>query len=92
MEDWKDKIMNSLEGLDKAQPPANAFSKIQQKIHALPPKKKQRSDNWMAVAAAIVLMVCSNIFFISSYVSSTETNSQLQSYTDLISSYNIYAE
>ncbi|GAB5409304.1 MAG: hypothetical protein BalsKO_16690 [Balneolaceae bacterium] len=91
MEQRKNNVLNSLEGIERATPPIDTFDKIRFKI------KEQKSETnsrirvqMMAVAAAILIAVCCNIFFITNYMSSnTETTSQVE-YSEIISSYNLY--
>ena len=89
MEDWKDDIINSLKGAEKAKPSANAFSKIQEKIAKQTPNKPGTKTEWWAVAATISLIVMANVYFLLSY-SSTESNKADEMYSGIVSNYNLY--
>lgn len=89
MEDWKNEILDSLKGLEKAAPPSGSFAEIQRKIAY---QQRQKSPKrWLAVAAAISTIAVANVYFISSYLTQeTEINEPLQ--TGLFSNYNLYEE
>lgn len=87
MEEWKDNILKSMDGADQAKPPSDSFSKIQSKLAQH--QEETHSKGWMAVAAAILLMISANVALINSYYSSNET-SKTNSDSELVSDYNIY--
>ena len=91
MEDWKDDILNSTKGMAKAHPPIDAFNQIQKKIRDRD-NVAQPSMGWMAIAAAVSLIVLFNAYFIASYSSNADASLQNNtgSYTSLVSSYNLY--
>ena len=92
MEAWKNKIMNSLEGIEDAQPPKDSLLAIKKKLG----DKKRRKltiepSQWMAVAAVMLLLVCANVFVLDNYFATQESTEQVEStYTGLITNYNIY--
>ncbi|MBX2844141.1 MAG: hypothetical protein KTR26_20405 [Flammeovirgaceae bacterium] len=89
MEDWKYKIMNSLEGIEKAQPNEQSFYKIQTRIKA----SKRQVDYpkyWLAVAATIVLILCGNVVAITTFYKSDAIVSDSPEYIELITDFNIY--
>ena len=68
MEEWKNEIMNSLEGMEKAQPPASTFLKIQNKISNQHSIGQSKNRSWLAVAAAISLIIITYVYFVSYYL------------------------
>tara|TARA_R110000823_G_scaffold116732_1_gene239902 strand:- start:226 stop:504 length:279 start_codon:yes stop_codon:yes gene_type:complete len=89
MENWKDEILSSMKGAERAEVPADAFHKIGQQI------KKQRQKQitpvrWLAVAASITAIVGGNLFFILSYDQSSISSASNDSYPALVSDFNIY--
>ncbi|MCG8374016.1 MAG: hypothetical protein MI700_10800 [Balneolales bacterium] len=93
MENWKDKVIGSLEGLERATPPADAFRLIQEKIaHQNIEKKSLSRMHVAAVAAAILIAVTTNIFVISNYDSDAESTGleEQTEYTSILSNYNLY--
>lgn len=87
MEKWKDEIIDSLEGIQRAQPPTDAFLKIRKKIND---EKATSSKQWIAVAASVVLVLCANIFFISNYSTQSTTENQEDAYPSIVTNFNIY--
>ncbi|GEM_PF-1851772 len=86
-----DKVLASIEGIERAQAPAGAFEKIQQKI--LVQKIEERKLNpmqWLAAASAIALIVVGNFIFITSYRNQEAELPQSKTYSELISNFNIY--
>lgn len=86
MEKWKDDILNSLEGIERAKPNSNLFEKIQAKTRKSP---QEKNYGWLAVAATISLVICFNVYLILNY-NNQDTNPETHSYGNLISNYNIY--
>lgn len=88
MEKWKDEIIDSLQGMERAKAPADTFLKIQEKINS---EKTPKGKQWMAVAASIVLVLCANVLFISNYTSSPIiSENQTEAYLSIISNFNLY--
>ena len=94
-EDRVKKVLNSLEGVQKAKAPHDGFSKIQQRLAAqrqgteLGHQSSRRA--WIKVAAVIALVVSSNIWVVSNYLSSQEFSSEeSSSYPQVVSNYNLY--
>ncbi|MFT4856585.1 MAG: hypothetical protein ACI9UV_002375 [Algoriphagus sp.] len=93
MDNRIDKVLASIEGIERAQAPAGAFDKIQQKI--LAQKIEERKLNplqWLGAAAAIALIVVGNFIFITSYQNQEAELPQSKIYSELISDFNIYAD
>lgn len=92
MEAWKNKIMNSLEGMEDAQPPKDSLLAIKKKLADQRRNKSAKNPSqWMAVAAVMLLLVCANVFVLTNYFAYQETAEQVEStYTGLITDYNIY--
>ncbi len=81
--------MNSLEGMERAQPPEDTFLKIQQTISN---RKVKDRKQWMSIAATIALIICTNIYVVSDYFNGSSTTSETtSSYTPVVSNFNIYA-
>lgn len=60
-ESWKDQIMNSLDGAQHAEPQADMFEKIKQKMHTTPMQVVKKP--FVAVAAAcLAFIVALNIW------------------------------
>ncbi|MGD1892568.1 MAG: hypothetical protein ACFB15_18505 [Cyclobacteriaceae bacterium] len=89
MEEWKNDILNSLEGMEKAQPPANAFLKIQNRISNQQATKPYKDKSWLPLAAAISLIVITNVFFVSDYLQKPSEDTSA-AYPTIISSYILY--
>jgi len=54
-ESWKDQIMNSLDGAQRAEPQADLFEKIRHKIHTAPMQVVKKP--YVAVAAACLAFI-----------------------------------
>lgn len=89
MKDWKDKIIESVSTISRAEPPQNAFDKILDRIHH---KQERTRPNrqWMTIAASIALIVASNIFIWTSTRQAISINDSI--YEKIMSDYNIYAD
>jgi hypothetical protein len=88
-----DKVLASIEGIERAQAPFDAFEKIQLKIQT----QKQvvitlSLLKWISAAASIALIVGGNLFFIISYLGQSPTSSETGPYSELFSDFNIYAD
>ncbi|MEO9870759.1 hypothetical protein [Ekhidna sp.] len=86
MEDWKDKMMNSLEGMKRVEPQEAVFQKIRRKIRMESLNKRQ----WLAVAATVTLVLSANLYFIITYRSSLSDVEKQDAYSTIVSDYNIY--
>jgi len=91
MKDWKDDILNSTKGMDKAQPPAHAFDQILEKINNQD-YKEDSSKGWLTIAATVSLVVLLNAYFIVGYSSNPGSAEQgnTNAYSSLVSNYNLY--
>lgn len=89
MEEWKDEIMNSLEGMEKAKPQPDAFFRIQQKISQPQLEETDTTMSWLAIAAAISLIIISNVYFINDYLQKPAEPTQ-EAYPTIISTYSFY--
>lgn len=93
-EKWITKAMNSLEGMQAAQPPADLFSSITQRLNqheakVIPLRRIQIS---IAVASLLLLL---NVFALRSYshndqAISQQTITDLNSSSQLLSNFKIY--
>ncbi|MEM6737930.1 MAG: hypothetical protein AAF620_17865 [Bacteroidota bacterium] len=82
-------IMKSVEGISRAKAPTSAFAKLQERI-AKQEIKKEPNKYWMTVAAAIAMVICSNIYVVSNYLRADERPMDPNESYSLISSFNIY--
>lgn len=91
MKDWKDDILNSTNGMDRAQPHADAFDQIMQKIRNQD-EVKNSSKEWLNIAAAVSLVVLSNAYIIFRYSSDSRLTEEHNTgaYSSLVSNYNLY--
>jgi hypothetical protein len=88
-----DKVLASIEGIERAQAPAGVFEKIQKKIQNQQQKeRKLNPSEWLAAAASIALIVAGNFIFISTYQTQDSDLPQTDAYSQLISDFNIYAD
>lgn len=92
MEAWKNKVLNSLEGVEEVRPPEGNLLKIKEKIRERKSKELQKQQSqWMPVAAVIVMLLCANVFVVSNYFEYQEDTEQVSdSYSEMISDFNIY--
>ncbi len=81
-------IMNSLEGIERAKAPKKVFPEILQEIENTKFVKHNTTKRWLAVAAVISLVICSNVLVITDYFNTPRPdNSDLQL---LVTDFNIY--
>ena len=92
MEAWKNKVLNSLEGVEEVRPPEGNLLKIKEKIRERKSKEIQKQQSqWMPVAAVIVMLLCANVFVVSNYFEYQDDTEQVSdSYSEIISDFNIY--
>ncbi|GAB3007753.1 hypothetical protein GCM10027284_27410 [Cyclobacterium sediminis] len=92
MEAWKNKVVNSLEGMEEVRPPEGNLLKIKEKIKERKSKELQKQQSqWMPVAAVIVMLLCANVFVVSNYFEYQDDTEQVSnSYSEMISDFNIY--
>ncbi|MEP0985421.1 hypothetical protein [Ekhidna sp.] len=85
------KAMNSLDSIQRAKAPTYGFAKIQQKLADQRMKQQQPAGSWMKVAAVVALVVCSNVWAVSNYLSSENvTTEDSSSYPQLMTDFNLY--
>jgi hypothetical protein len=91
MKDWKDDFLNSTRGMAKAQPPEHAFDQILEKINNQD-YIQDSSKGWLSIAAAVLLVVLVNAYFIVDYSSDSGSAEQrnTNAYSSLVSNYNLY--
>lgn len=87
-------IMNSLEGIQPVKAPPNGFVKIKQKLadqELQQPITQQSSYGWVRVAAVIALVICSNLWAVTNYLSDEGTLiTEPDSYPQLVSDFNMF--
>ncbi len=92
MKDWKEKILTSIEGIERAEAPVRVFEKIQQKIQAQKIRERKLNQmQWLAAAASVALVIVGNVIFIISYQDQPEDLPQSKPYSELVSDFNIYS-
>ncbi|MEM9326421.1 MAG: hypothetical protein AAGA85_12215 [Bacteroidota bacterium] len=90
MEEWKNQILKSIEGIERAQAPSGAFQGIKDRI-TNPGAGTHESDRfWIAVAAAIAFILLSNGYFFHDYIQGSSPGQE--TYTTLLSNYNLYEQ
>ena len=82
-------IINSVNASKRAQAPSGVFAKIQ---HTIAHKKaiEKPGRYWVAVAAVIALVVCSNAYVVADRLLMDEPESQAPPAYALNSSFNLY--
>lgn len=88
-------VMGSLKGIQRAKAPHDGFAKIQQRLAQQRQEAavldQKSSSNWLKVAAVIALVLCSNIWAITTYMSSTnQTPAESGEYSQVTSDFNLY--
>ena len=86
-ENWINSAMQSTEGIRKASPSEDLYSKIKQSIFEKVPKRRIR----FAIAAAFLLLCINALSLFSLENNSTEQSYNLESST-LVNDYNLYEE
>jgi len=88
-------VMNSLEGIEKAKAPRDGFAKIQQKLadqrkQQQQPARQQPGYGWLKIAAVITLVLSSNIWAVTGFLTSEDISNQSGSYPQIVSDFNLY--
>lgn len=65
MQDWKDDILNSLEGARRAEPNPDLYGKIQATIAGMSAMKVVKRPTLAVAAACLTLLITANIWAIS---------------------------
>ena len=86
-ENWINNVIQSTEGIKKASPSGDLYSKIEQSIFQKIPKNRIR----FAIAAAFLLLCINALSLLSLENNSTEQSYNSESST-LINNYNLYEE
>ncbi len=94
-EDPINRALDSLKGIQRAKAPSQTFAKIQQKLADQRANKgiadPQPNYAWIRVAAAMALLVASNIWAVSNYwVSDSNTATESGGYAQLMTDFNLY--
>lgn len=90
MEEWKDKVIGSLSGTVRAKPPTDGFEGIRRKLDARPLPKDEKGGQWMAVAAAILILISSNALLLTNHLNEQQVVDNSETYPEMITSFNIY--
>jgi len=92
METWKNDVLDSLNGMERAKPDSELLFKIKNEIAS----QKQRTIkspkiSWLSIAAAILILVCSNMVAIQNYFENQEADQDQNHFSISVSrDYNIY--
>lgn len=87
-----ERAMNSLQGMEKARPSDLVFEKLSARISSGPEVDTRDSvKSWLSVAAAVLILVSANVFFIADYFDSASQESE-SSYQELVSDFNLYQQ
>ncbi|WP_109830891.1 hypothetical protein [Reichenbachiella versicolor] len=86
MEEWKKDIMGSLDGIQRAEPPADLFAKIQDSIVHSEAVKKIK---WQLVAASVIIILGCNLFVAKDYLT-TKNQPKQELQLPYSSNFNIY--
>lgn len=87
-----EKAMNSLQAMEKARPSDLVFEKLSARIASGPGVDTRDSvKSWLSVAAAVLILVSANVFFIADYFDSASRESE-SSYQELVSDFNLYQQ
>jgi len=89
LENWKDEVMNSLEGLQRAEPGPELLSQIKARLQ--PEAKIIRWSTLAAAAAGILLLLMANFFAIRQTADTRSSTTQSSSYS-VYTSLNLYDE
>lgn len=89
-DEWIEATLNSLEGIERVKAPAAAFEQIQQKLAEERKSHQESRYQWMGIAAAIALIVCANVFVISSTLKGESLPEDGGGYAQITSAYNLY--
>ncbi|MEQ9301577.1 MAG: hypothetical protein RIF33_23565 [Cyclobacteriaceae bacterium] len=90
MEEWKDKVIRSLSGIERAKPPTDGFEGIRRKLAARSRPNAEKGGQWMAVAAAILILVSSNALLLTNHSNKQQVVDTAEAYPEMITSFNIY--
>ena len=90
MEQWYEKVIKSVEGIERATPREGVYEGIDQKIAEGKTAQAGSYIKWQAVAASFLLIMVLNAFIVIKHISSGSKRVQeTESYIS-VSSYNLY--
>ncbi len=89
-EKWIEKKLESINRMERAKAPDGAYSKIQQRISVQKSGTSKSGFRWMAVAAVILIALCSNAIIVSNYLSSSEVVEPQNEDLYVISDFSLY--
>lgn len=89
------KVLNSLDGMQRAKAPGDGFAKIQQRLAEQRMQQAMaRPDTgfeWIKVAAAVALVVIVNIWAVANFITSdTKAAPKSGNYAELTTDLNLY--
>lgn len=88
-ETWIDKSLNSMEDAERASAPDGLFSRIQDEIES-PVYGTKRNRSWVGIAAAILIVLCSNALIVTNYLDTSESDYNQEEYPEMISDFTLY--
>lgn len=95
MEEWKNKVMKSTEGMAKAQPDASVLEGIHRQIAEERAQKRTIPQaQWLSVAAVLLVIVVVNFYFLAQklYQKTDRVEQVEQLYGGGSSFYNLYEQ
>ncbi|RIJ42897.1 hypothetical protein [Pontibacter oryzae] len=85
------KVMNSLEGIQRAKAPHDGFAKIRQNLADQRQQEQTAAYGWMKVAAVIAFVVTSNVWAVTNFLQTgTAPSAETGSYTQITTDFNLY--
>lgn len=96
-EDWKDKILNSLEGIQAAKPDDSLFERTWMELQALEEKASEVISMpyvRLAAACAVLLLGLNGYVWMNGFGNSSNEGITLQEgeYSSIVFNYNLYSE
>lgn len=91
-----DKVMSSLEGMERADAPRGSFAGIQQRLAAQrqeqPAIAQEDRFGWLKVAAVTALIVCANAWAVTNFLGTANDDRPVVSsgYSQLMTDFNLY--
>ncbi|GAA0877194.1 hypothetical protein GCM10009119_01620 [Algoriphagus jejuensis] len=95
-EDQVKRVLDSLDGIQRAEAPKEGFSKIQQRLagqRTLPLREESSGRGWLWIAASLALVLCSNIWVVSTQWTTETAPANVETYSEypqLITDFNLY--
>ena len=95
-EDWTNKVLNSLEGIERAKAPEGGFGTVKQKIadqkHDEESSKRLTMSVLIRLAAMITIILSINVWAISNYLEGGIESTDATTYSQITTDYNLYED